>query len=133
MRKFKEFTSATLAAAGTYDLEHNNLSYDGFGWKYGFTVTGATTPFDDASFRAAGTPELSQAEQPIIRMRGPSWRHLAAYSSGGYTRTLEGAAGTGSFASPFIDLKKILPGSMVSGKTKSFLRGTAGALADYGV
>lgn len=114
-----------------FDTEHNNLAFNAMLFQYGATITGSpATVAEDAAFRMLGDPELSQAEQTIMRLQGRTMRHLAAHFSGGYSKTIAGTSG-GIFAEALIDFNAIMPGAYVSGEVKSFVRGNVEPLASY--
>ena len=132
MRRYEPLNRATMTPGSAYDTEHNNLAFDAMLWQYSATVAGTPANVaEDGAFRMLGTPEVSQAEEPLIRIEGRTLRHLAAFTAGGYAKTLAPAAAGGALAEAMLDFGKILPGAYVSGEVKAFVRGNVGGLADY--
>jgi len=131
-RKYKQLNNATMTPGSAYDTEHNNLAWDAMLFQYSATITGTAAAItEDAAFRMMGTPEVSQAEEPIIRIEGRTLRHLSAFTAGGYSKTLQPTTG-GILAEAYLDLGKILPGTYVSGEVKSFVRGNVAPFLSYG-
>ncbi len=131
MRKYKQLNTATMTPGSAFDTEHNTLAYDAMLWQYSATIAGSpATVAEDGPFRMMGTPEIDQAEEPIVRIEGRTLRHLSAYLSGGYSKTLLPTSG-GILAEALLDFGKILPGAYVSGEVKTFVRGNVEPLASY--
>jgi len=131
-RKYKQLNNATMTPGSAFDTEHNNLAWDQLLLNYSATITGTAAAItEDAAYRMMGVPEVSQAEEPIIRLEGRTLRHLSAFLSGGYCKTLQPTTG-GIFAGAVLDLGKILPGTYVSGEVKTFIRGNVEGFLSYG-
>src|SRR5689334_6953914 len=108
MQQIKPFQERAYAASGAYDTEFSGLPVRTVGLRFTATVSGsAATIRTDAAFRELGTPEINQAEQPLIRMRGSSWRLLSAITRGSFDFNL--ASATQLEANAAIDLQKISP------------------------
>lgn len=130
MQQIKPFQERSFAAATAYDTEFSGLPVRTIGLRAQGLISGAVTIRTDAAFRMLGTPEINQAELPLIRMRGSSWRLLSAITRGSFDAGLNSA--TVFEANAVIDLQKIMPTAMINAADKKvFLRGTFGALADY--
>lgn len=136
MIELKPFQTRVYAASTAYDLEFSGRAVSAIGLRFAATLTGSpATVRDDAAFRLLGTPEVNQAENPLIRMSGPSWRHLSAVSRGGYDKYAAGVTASTAgqvIAQSVIDLEALMPGAMINATDKKvFLRGEFGALAVY--
>jgi hypothetical protein len=133
VQKLKPFTEKDFSAGGNYDQEFSGEPIGKVGFRFAAGLTGApATVRTDGTFRLLGVPEISQAEQPLIRMRGSSWRLLSAIQSGSFDNYQAPAAATPALASAVIDLNGLMPGAMVNGADKKVnFRGTFGATTDY--
>jgi hypothetical protein len=140
MEEFRPFNEVVFGLGAQYDTEVIGTRIGAVGWSLDVTNTGTTTgPRDDATFRLAGTPEVVQGNQPLIRMGGPSWRHVSALAAGSYDNFIAGTTAAGKLAQCVLDLDALMPGAMINGggssrtgAVKVFFRGTFGALTDYG-
>lgn len=133
MREFRPFTEKTFSVGAQYDTDFIGRGVAAIGIRLDMTTTGNTTSFDDAAARMLGTPEVVQAEEPLIRMEGADWFHIAALSSGGYDKILNADTAGASAVEAVIDFENLMPGAAINaGSNRVFLRGTFGALADYG-
>lgn len=137
MEEIKPFQTKDFTASGPYDLEFNGRPIAAVGLRFAATLTGASiaTVRDDAAFRLLKTPEINQAENPLVRMQGSSWRHLSALLGGGYDSFASGvtAATPGQVvAMSTIHFDRLWPGAMVNASDKKvFLRGEFNTLASY--
>ena len=131
VQQLKPFQEKDFSASGAYDAEFSGLPISKIGLRFGGTLTGSAATFrTDAAFRLLGTPEINQAENPLIRMAGSSWRLLSAILAGAFD--VHTASATLAHAQAMIDLQAIMPNAMINGADKKvFLRGTFGALADF--
>ncbi|PIQ23428.1 hypothetical protein COW64_24185 [bacterium (Candidatus Blackallbacteria) CG18_big_fil_WC_8_21_14_2_50_49_26] len=130
MLELKRFPETTLAASQDYNTDFSGRVFDTLVLRLDGTVTGGIATITDGAFRALGTPELNQAEEPLIRMRGEDWRHLAALTSGGYGPH-SAAVGGAITAFSRIKLSRLVPNMRINAtETKVFLRGTSGANND---
>lgn len=131
MQQIKPFQEKAFTASGSYDTEFSGLPVRSVGVRFTATVAGAAATIrTDAAFKMLGTIEINQAELPLIRMRGSSWRLLSAITRGSFDFNL--ASATQLEANAMIDLQKIMPTAMMnSADKKLFARGIYGALADY--
>lgn len=125
----------TGASPGSYDLEFSGRPIKSVGIRYAATIAGAgiATVRDDAAFRQLKTPEVNQAESPLIRMRGQSWRHLSAILDGRYDNHVAGTGNPSPIAAhAIIHLERLMPGAMINGADKKvFFRGDFGLTTDY--
>lgn len=136
MLQLRPFQSKAFQASTPYDLEFSGYPIRAIGLQFAATLTGTpATPRDDATFRLLKTPEINQAEQPLIRMSGPTWRHFSAILDGGYDKYAAGvtASTPGQVTGKaMIDFQKIVPGAAINAADKKvFLRGEFSPLADY--
>lgn len=133
VQQLKPFQEKDFSASGTYDAEFSGLPISKIGLRFAAALTGTSaTVRTDATFRLLGTPEVNQAENPLIRMAGSSWRLLSAILAGKFDY-FAAPTSTPCVAQAIIDLQALLPNAMINGADKKvFLRGTFGALADYG-
>jgi hypothetical protein len=131
MIEFKPFQTKDYASGVAYDLEFSGRAVSGVGIRFSATLTGAAATFaDDAAYLLIKTPEINQSENPIVRMRGRSWRHLSALGDGTYDNHIATAA-TAS-ASAFLDFQKWMPQSAINAADKKiFIRGEFNALSVF--
>jgi len=141
MLEIKHFPARTWASATQFDTEFSGRAFDSLGFSFDGTMTTGTgtagEPRDDGAYRLLGTPELNQAEDPVIRMQGPDWKFLSALTNGCFPDWLEptldgsGAAGV-VLAQARIKFGRIIPGMLIDASAvKAFLRGSFGAGNDY--
>lgn len=140
MEEFRPFNEVVFGLGAQYDTEVIGARIGSVGFTLDITATGAATTIrDDATFRMAGTPEVVQGNEPLIRMGGPSWRHISALSAGGYDQFIAGNGQDGKLAQCILDLDALMPGAMINGagssrtgSVKVFFRGSFGVITDYG-
>lgn len=132
VQKIKPFTEKDFSVSTNYDTEFSGEPIQKIGIRFAATLTGTSaTVRTDATARLLGVPEISQAEQPLIRMRGSSWRLLSAIQSGSFDNYLAPTS-TPALFQAVIDLPSFMPGAMINAADKKVsLRGTFGALTDY--
>lgn len=131
MLKLKPFQEKAYSASATYDCEFSGLPCSKIGLRFDSAVGGAATAIPtDAAHLMLGTPEINQAEQPLIRMAGQSWRLLSAFQRGSFE--VYTASATFAQAHAVIDLSRLMPGAMINGADKKiFLRGQFAPLATF--
>src|SRR5690242_565100 len=133
MQQIKPFQEKAFALSTGYDTEFSGLPVRTIGLRFTASITGTpVTVRTDAAHRMLGTPEINQAENPLIRMSGASWRLLSAITRGSFDNYNAPATATYMEANAVLDLQKIMPTAMINAADKKvFLRGTYGALTDY--
>lgn len=131
MIEVKPFQTKDYSSGAAYDLEFSGRGVSGIGLRFSATLTGAAATFaDDAAFLLTKTPEINQSENPIVRMRGRSWRHLSALGDGTYDNHI--ASATTASANAFLDFEKWMPQAAINaGDKKVFLRGEFAALSVF--
>lgn len=138
VEQIKPFQSRAFALGSPYDLEFSGRPLKAIGLRFAgaLNTTIPVTVVDDASWRLLKTPEINQAENPLIRMSGPSWRHLSALINGGYDHFAAGTAlatPNNVCATAILDLQKLQPLAMINASDKKvFVRGEfTSTLGDY--
>lgn len=131
MEEIKPTQKKTFTPSTSYDLEFSGRAIKSIGLRGAWTVAGAAATIrDDAAFRMLSTPEVNQAENPLIRMRGASWRHLSAVLNGRYDEHV--ATATLAKTHCMLHLERLLPGALINAADKKvFIRGDFAALANY--
>lgn len=131
MIEVKPFQTKDYASAAAYDLEFSGRAVSGVGIRFSATLASAPTGIvDDAAFRLIKTPEINQSENPIVRMRGASWRHLSALGDGTYDNHI--ASQVVASASAFLNFEKWMPKACLNAADKKiFMRGEFNPLTSY--
>lgn len=132
MQQIKPFQEKAFALSTSYDSEFSGLPVRTIGLRLTCSITGApVTVRTDGAHRMLGTPEINQAENPLIRMGGAAWRLLSAITRGSFDNYNAPTTATYFEANAVLDLQKILPTAMINAADKKiFLRGQFGALTD---
>lgn len=139
MLELRKFPTKTVdAAAVSFDLETSGRTFDSLNFRFDGTITNSdnTANYTYATYRFLGTPELTQAGEPLIRMAGVDWAYLSAYTNGCFPTYLDDAAAASAedhVATARIKLSRLVPGAYVNANlVKAFFRGSSAALTAAG-